>query len=242
MSSEPTSESSRRTQLIVLAVFAALLLIGGAIALSQSGSDDDDEPSVPPGDTQALIDSLRQNGDTIGDEDAPETVLEFADLQCPFCRQFTVNEMPQLLEGPVADGDIKIRFRNWVILGEDSETAAAAALAAGEQDRLWNFIEAFYAQQETENSGYVTDEFLRGIAEEAEVPDLEQWEEERAVERWSEVLKLVNDDATELGFTGTPSFALEGNGLTPLPNATTAADIEAALAESVGGGSSSDSG
>jgi protein-disulfide isomerase len=218
--------------LIVLAVFAAVLLIGGAIALSQSGGDDDDEPSVPPGDVQALIDSLRQNGGTIGDEDAPETVLEFADLQCPFCRQFALKEIPKLLEGPVADGELKITFKNWVILGEDSETAAAAALAAGEQDRLWNFVEAFYAQQGAENSGYVTDEFLRSIAEEAEVPDLEQWEADRDPERWSEVLKLVNDEASELGFNGTPSFAIQGgvDGATPLPaDVFTAADIQAAL-------------
>ncbi len=104
---EPAGGRSRQTQLIVLAVFAALLLIGGAIALSQSGGDDDDEPSVPAGDVQALIDSLRQNGNTIGDEDAPETVVEFADLQCPFCRQFAVKEIPQLLEGPVADGELQ---------------------------------------------------------------------------------------------------------------------------------------
>jgi protein-disulfide isomerase len=226
----PQGSNPRRTQLIVLAVFAAVLLIGGAIALSQSGGDDDDEPSVPEGDVQALIDSLRQNGGTIGDENAPETILEYADLQCPFCRQFAVQEIPQLLEGPVADGEAKITFRNWVILGEDSETAAAAALAAGEQDRLWNFVEAFYAQQGPENSGYVTDEFLRGIAEEAEVPDLEQWEAERDPVRWSEVLKIANDEATELGFTGTPSFAIRnGTDITPLPNAATAADIQAEL-------------
>lgn len=230
MTSEPAGGPSRRTQMIVLAVLGALLLIGGAIALSQSGGDDTDESGPPSGDTQALIDSLRQNGDTIGDEDAPETVLEFADLQCPFCRQFAVKEIPKLLEGPVADGEVKIRFRNWVILGEDSETAAAAALAAGEQDRLWNFVEAFYANQGSENSGYVTDEFLRGIAEEAAVPDLEQWEADRDPERWREVLKLVNDEASELGFSGTPSFAIQnGTDITPLPDAITAADIQAEL-------------
>ncbi len=96
---------------------------------------------------------------------------------------------------------------------------------------MWNFIEAFYAQQGPENSGYVTDEFLRGIAEEAKVPDLEQWEEPNAtVERWSEVLKGANDEASELGFTGTPSFAIQdGIDITPLPDAVTAADIQAEL-------------
>jgi protein-disulfide isomerase len=213
----------------VLAVLGALLLVGAAIAISQSGGDDEDS-GPPSGDVQALIDSLHQNGDSIGDANAPETVLEFADLQCPFCRQFALKEIPTLLEGPVSDGTAKIRFRNWPILGKDSETAAAAALAAGEQDRLWNFVEAFYAQQGEENSGYVTDEFLRGIAEDAGVPDLEQWEAERNVERWREVLKIVDDEASELGFNGTPSFAVDGaNGLAPLPNASTAGDVLGAL-------------
>lgn len=230
MTSEPPSGRPRRTQLIVLAVFCAALLIGGAIALSQSGGDDEEESGPPSGDVQAVIDNLRQNGSTIGDEDAPETVVEYADLQCPFCRQFALKEVPKLLEGPVAEGEIKIRFVNWVILGEDSETAAAAALAAGEQDRLWNFVEAFYAEQGAENSGYVTDEFLRGIAEEAEVPDLEQWEADREPERWAEVLKLSDEEASGLGFSGTPSFAIDGDdGVTPLPDAITAADIQAEL-------------
>jgi len=233
-SAAPQGGRSRQTQLIVLAVLGAALLIGGAIALSQSGGDDDQGSSPPSGDTQALIDSLHQNGDSIGEADAPETVLEFADLQCPFCRQFAIKEIPTLLEGPVADGDLKIRYRSWAILGEDSETAAAAALAAGEQDRMWSFIEAFYAKQGEENSGYVTDDFLREIAEDAKVPDLEQWEAERDPGRWSEVLKIVNDEASGFGFTGTPSFALEGPGGTnPLPNASTAADIQGSLS---GGG------
>jgi protein-disulfide isomerase len=218
----------------VLAVFAAALLIGGGIALSQSGGDDDQESGPPSGDTQALIDSLHQNGDSIGEADAPETVLEFADMQCPFCRQFALKEIPTLLAGPVSDGTAKIRYRSWAILGEDSKTAAAAALAAGEQDRMWNYVEAFYAKQGEENSGYVTDEFLREIAEDAKVPDLDQWEADRDPTRWSVVLKEVEDQASELGFSGTPSFAIEGpGGITPLPNASTAADVQGSL---TGGG------
>ena len=223
------SGRSRTTQLIVLAVLGALLLVGVAIAISQSGGDDD-EPEVASGDVQSLIDGLPQDGDTLGEPGAPETVLEFADLQCPFCRQFAVNEIPTLLEGPVSDGRLKLQFRNWVILGPDSEEAAAAALSAGEQDLLWNFVEAFYANQGEENSGYVTDEFLRGIAEDAGVPDLDQWEDERDPARWRSQLREIDDQATELGFSGTPSFALESGGeVRPLADAVTAADIEGSL-------------
>ncbi len=228
----PSGRRSRSTQLIVLAVLGAVLLIAVVIVVSQSGSDDSEDSDAPSGDVQALIEGLPQDGDTIGEPDAPVTVLEFADLQCPFCAQVATDEIPTLLEGPVSRGEARIQFRNWVILGPDSETAAAAALAAGEQDRLWNFVEAFYAQQGEENSGYVTDDFLRGIAEDAGVPDLEQWESERDPASWAAQLKEVNTQATGLDFSGTPSFAIEGpQGVSPLPNASTAADLEQAIAE-----------
>jgi protein-disulfide isomerase len=220
----------------VLAVLGAVLLVVAAIVISQSGSDDDDGTSgaAAGGQSAAAVDAvegLPQSGDTLGEPDAPFTIVEFGDLQCPFCGQFGRNEVPKLIEGPVAAGDANLQFRNWAILGPDSETAAAAALAAGEQNRMWSFVEAFYADQGEENSGYVTDEFLRQIAETAGVPDLERWESDRDPSRWTAELSDVDAQATELGFTGTPSFAIVGpQGTTPLPNASTADQIEQALA------------
>ena len=231
----PTGGRPRSTQLIVLAVLGAVLLIAIAIVASQSGSDDE-EPSAPSGGDEpvevAAVEGLPQSGDTLGEPEAPVTIVEFGDLQCPFCGQFGRNEIPKLIEGPVKAGEAKLQFRNWAILGPDSETAAAAALAAGEQDRMWNFVEAFYANQGEENSGYVTDEFLRQIAESAGVPDLERWESDRDLARWNAQLKEIDTQATDLGFNGTPSFALEGpQGTTPLPDASTADQIEQALAD-----------
>ena len=53
-------------------------------------------------------------------------------------------------------GEAKLEFRNWTIIGPDSQDAAKAALAASEQGRYWSFITLFYRNQGTENSGYVT--------------------------------------------------------------------------------------
>ena len=54
-----------------------------------------------------------------------------------------------------------------------------AALAAAEQNRYWEFIENFYANQGIENSGYVTDDFLTEIANDAGVPDIDKWNADR---------------------------------------------------------------
>ena len=66
-------------------------------------------------------------------------------------------------------GKVKLAVRTLHFLGPDSERAARVAAGAERQGRLWAFLEAFYARQGTENSGYVTDGFLREVADAAGV-------------------------------------------------------------------------
>ena len=68
--------------------------------------------------------------------------------------------LPPVIENQVKNGEAKIDFRNFTIIGEQSMPAGAAALAAGEQGRGWNFVELFYRNQGAEDSGYADDEFL----------------------------------------------------------------------------------
>ena len=86
-----------------------------------------------------------------------------------------------------------------------------AALAASLQGRTWQFVENFYADQGFENSGYVTDDFLKGIAEKAGVPDIDKWEEDRDDPRWDKTLLEIDNRASGLGLSGTPSFAIRGS-------------------------------
>ena len=69
-----------------------------------------------------------------------------------------------MIETKVRNGEAKIDFRNFTIIGPQSVAAGAAALAAGEQGRGWNFLELFYRNQGVENSGYADDEFLDAMA------------------------------------------------------------------------------
>lgn len=59
------------------------------------------------------------------------------------------------------------------------ETQQIAALAAGAQDRMWNFIETFYREQGAEDSNYVTESYLQGIAGQVPGLSLSQWMSER---------------------------------------------------------------
>ena len=116
-------------------------------------------------------------------------------------------------------GTRKLEFRNWTIIGPESQDAAKAALAAGEQGRYWSFITLFYRNQGTENSGYVTDSFLQAVAEGAGVDDIEKWNQDRQSSRWDAHMAQAEAEAGRLGFAGTPSFLVGGpNGRKSLPS------------------------
>lgn len=230
-------EHARRRRLIKLSAAAALLafvVLAIVIAVSQSGGDDEEGGggSGIPAREQRLLDSLPQQSMVIGESSAPVTIEEFGDLQCPACAEYSETVVADLIAGPVRRGEVKLEFRTWVILGPQSVPAAEAALAAGEQDRAWNFVTAFYANQGAENSGYVTDDFLTSIAEEGEVPDVERWQRDRESDRWEAVLQRTDRDAQRHGLTGTPGFVVQGPaGSEVLAPPLTLQTLEAAVAD-----------
>jgi len=221
-----------------------LLLFGGGIAilaicvvavlivLSQSGDRGGDSSVEGVAEVAAHLEGIPQRGYILGEQGAKVTVVEFGDLQCPVCKTYSTDVIAPLIEGPVRQGRARLEFRNWVILGEQSRAAATAAYAAGEQNRYWNFVELYYRNQGIENSGYVTDGFLRSIAEGSGVPDLASWEEDRSGARWAATLGKTDNQAQSFGFTGTPSFLVIGpKGPRALGTPRSVAEIEAAISE-----------
>ena len=110
-------------------------------------------------------------------------LVEFGDLQCPVCKGYSEEVLPQVIETQVRSGEAKLEFRNYTIIGPESMPAGAAAIAAGKQGRGWKFVELFYRNQGVEDSGYVTDEFLTAIAKGAGVPDIAKWNADRKSKR-----------------------------------------------------------
>ena len=224
----------RRVQYLTLAAFAAVAVVVALILISQSGGDDDSEaPSEVRGaaEVKALLDGIPQDGTVLGDQSAQVSVVEFGDLQCPACASFSTQVAPQVISAHVRPGDATYEYRNWDIIGPDSEPASKAALAAGEQDRFFNFIQLFYLNQGRENSGYVTDEFLERIARGAGVPDLERWNEDRENPQWDQILATNNSDAISLDLTGTPSILVRGPGGEEVLDGFGLGEIEAAIAQ-----------
>jgi len=192
---------------IAVAVVVVLIVISGN---QSEGGDSSELEGVT--EVKRELSGIPQDGMVLGDPKAKVTVLEFADLQCPVCKGYSEEVLPQVIENRVRSGEATLSFRNFTIIDELSIPAGAAALAAGEQGRGWNFVELFYRNQGIERSGYVTDEFLTAIAEGAGVPDISKWNRDRTSKAILEEVSASTAEAQELGFNGTPSFAMEGPG------------------------------
>lgn len=226
LAAEAKGKSADQRQNLVKALaavgFIAVVGIVVAVVLIVTGGSGEPESGKSSSEIEKLFAGIPQEGTVLGDPKAKVTLVEFGDLQCPACKQFADQAVPEIVNGPIRQGKARFEFRNWPILGPDSNVAAKASLAASVQGRFWQYIETFYAEQGTEGTGYITDEFLRSIAEQAGVPDLEKWEQDRNDPRWEDEIFQNDEAALDLGFSGTPSLALEdakGN-LTPIEDIT----------------------
>lgn len=122
---------------IALAAVAGFLT---AYVLFQPKREHVPPPPVP----KALLDEPAQ-----GAEDAPVTIIEFADFRCGFCLRHFLQTLPALKEEYIQTGKVRYIFRNFPILGVQSRWAALAAECAHEQGRFWEYHDKLFmlAQQ-----------------------------------------------------------------------------------------------
>lgn len=229
-----TDRRSRLLQLAAGTAFLALAAVLVLIVITAAGSGDGGDTDIEGRAAVAkLLDGIPQRQMTLGDPDAAIELIEFGDLQCPVCAAYSKQVLPEVMETQVKKGKVKIDFRNLTIIGPESVGAGAAALAAGSQGRGWTFVDLFYRNQGDENSGYAdNDAFLRAVAKAAGVRNLSKWDAERA--EMTGRVEETTQEAANLGFDGTPSFAIKGpqtGGIKLLGFPESAGELEAAIEE-----------
>lgn len=210
----------------VVAVIIVVILVatsgGGAHKLKKTETGS----ALPHAtEVQARFAGIPQKGIELGSPTAPVTLQEFADLQCPFCKQYTQSVFPTLVSKYVRTGKLRMEFHNFDIIGPDSIKASKMAEAAAQQNLIWNYADLFYNNQQTENSGYVTDEFLSQIAGGVKGLNVQKALSERfspavegKVNSDNQLARVYGSQYSNLpvpGFNGTPSFLLYKTGTTP---------------------------
>jgi protein-disulfide isomerase len=210
---EKGNREERRRRLLQIgsaAVFLAIVAVAVAVVITSNETEGGDSSLEDVGSVKRELRGIPQNGLVLGQPAAKVTLYEFGDLQCPVCKAFSEEIVPAVIDSQVRSGTAKLEFRNFTIISDESIPAAAAAIAAGRQGKGWTFVELFYRNQGHEASGYVTDEFLTEIARSAGVADIARWNEDRRSAAVLAQVKAEGEEAQQLGFTGTPSFAVAG--------------------------------
>lgn len=227
--------TARQRALARLGVVAALALVV-VVAAAMAGRRSQEPAASAPASGAEIFDGIAQDGTALGSPKAPAVLTEFADLQCPYCAAFSRDVLPDIVQRYVRSGRVRLELQVLTFLGEDSVRAGAMAAAAARQDRLWSFAHAFYLRQGAENTGYATDDFLRGIG--ASVPGLDVGRafDERDGAAAVRTLQAAERAAGAMGADHTPAFYLRrGNGpIRPVtPEALTPAAFSEALDEAL---------
>ena len=152
----------------MIAGLVAVVVVVAAVLILVSSGDNKNESAAPAAnaplrglkETNAMLKGIPQDGNALGEKNAPVTMIEYADYQCPFCRDYALETMPILINDYVRSGKLRMEFEPLTFIGPDSETAARAGVAAGQQNLEWNYTHLFFFNQGEERSGFVTDAFI----------------------------------------------------------------------------------
>jgi protein-disulfide isomerase len=201
----------------VLAAVAVVLVVLAVVLAGGAAGDDADNTS--PAAAKSALAGVPQSGIALGSPDAPVTLVEFADLQCPFCAEYHHNVFPELLERYVRTGQVRLELRLLRFLGPDSDRLARVAAAASTENRMWQFVGLAYQRQGAENSGYATEDFINSLVTDAGLGDLDAGAEaDQLVRRGENAARTAGIDSTPsflIGPTGGPLERFQPSDLTP---------------------------
>jgi protein-disulfide isomerase len=166
-------------------------------------------------DAYNLFKGIPQHGLTLGSPNAPATLTEYIDLQCPVCRDFETTELPTIVPKYVRTGQLNIKMQPWSIRGPDSNRGQAATIAASLQNRAFPFSEMLYYNQGTENTGWLNDTMVQTAASSVDGLRPAQVLSDSSSSQTKSVVNSVDSTAAAQGFNATPTLLLNHKGQKP---------------------------
>lgn len=147
-----------------------------------------------------------------GDPNAPVTIIEFADFQCPYCGRHAVAVGPQIDAEYIQSGKVRLGYWNFAFLGDESTWAAEAAECAADQDKFWEYHDILYASQSGENQGAFNKDNLKKFAEELGL-DPQTFNECLDSGKYTSLIQDDTSTSSALGVQSTPTFLINGQGV-----------------------------
>jgi protein-disulfide isomerase len=192
------------------------LLIGGSVtAFSNMGKNNNNNADKQV-QIQRLISQLTNStvpgASALGVDNAPLTIVEFGDYQCPYCAKFNNETKNELINKYINTGIARFVFKDLVLndLPKDklSTLAAESSYCAADQNKYWEFHDEVYKNSKGENTGWISKQSLIEFAKNAKVKNIEQFSTCLDSHKYNQVV-LKNDlFAKDLGLTSTPTFLI----------------------------------
>jgi protein-disulfide isomerase len=183
-------------------------------------------------DVRQLFKGIPETGLVLGAPNAPATLTEFIDLQCPVCQAFESQQLSTIVDQYVRPGKLKIRMEPWAILDRpggpgDSARGQAATIAASLQNKAFQFAQMLYLNQGTEDSGWLTEDMIGLASSSVDGTDPRRVLSELGSADVKATVNIVDGQASAQGFHATPTLLLNHKGQKAhvvaqgLPDATT---------------------
>ena len=221
--------ASTAAVVVVAAIVGVSLILSGG----SSGSKTTAGTSLPG--AAAVLTEFRgvpQHGLVLGSSAAPTTLVEYLDLQCPWCGRYARETFPAIMARFVRTGRVRVELRPLDFVGSDSVRGRNALFAAALQDKAFQFTALLYANQGAENSGWLSTDMVRAAA--ASVPGLDDSKVVAAGSSGATAARIERLRAAD-GVTGVPTFVVT-HGAAPARGAVlvnpSEAELAAALASS----------
>jgi len=186
-----------------LAIVAAGLLIAGAVIYSNKNSSNVNT---------AISDNPLKRISILGDEKAPVSLVIYSDFQCPFCKKWHDETAQQIIDTYVKTGKVKIKYKDFAFLGQESVNAAMAAKCAKEQQGLENYLnyhDYLFDNQKGENQGQFSIANLKRFAANLKL-DTKKFNECLDTNKFKDEVQKETAEGKTAGVTGTPAFLLNG--------------------------------
>ncbi len=186
---------------VLIALLAVLAFKGNNSSAPTGGTVADDTAPAAVVDFEDLLDD-----DAVkGDDDAPVTIIEWSDFECPFCGRFYSDTLPSIEEQYIKTGKVKLIYRDFPLsFHANAQKAAEAAECAGEQKKYWEMHDLLF---ENGVQGGVA-----GFKQYAKRLGLNTAKFDQCLDSGAMAGEVRKDmaDGTTAGIQGTPGFLVNG--------------------------------
>lgn len=141
------NQPKKEKWLLPVSILIAAVLVAGAIIYNSSSGNSRETGELTANISNIVneMDNIKDRRALLGDPDAPLTIVEFGDFQCPFCGKFFQEAGRKIREEYVKTGKVNVVSVDLAFLGKESQWAAQAAYCAGEQGSYWQYHDYIYS-------------------------------------------------------------------------------------------------